>query len=88
MNKEKKLVPKLRFPEFLSTGAWDADGLGVMADFVYEKIALERVALENYVSTENILADYGGIDRASKIPTTGSVTRFQPNDTLVSNIRP
>ena len=88
MNKEKKLVPKLRFPEFLSTGAWDADGLGVMADFVYEKIALERVALENYVSTENILADYGGIDRASKLPTTGSVTRFQPNDTLVSNIRP
>jgi len=83
-----RLVPKLRFPEFLSAGTWDADGLGVVADFVNEKIALERVALENYVSTENILADFGGIDRASKLPTTGSVTRFQSNDTLVSNIRP
>lgn len=88
-NKGKlQLVPKLRFPEFLNAGAWDADGLGVVADFVNEKIALERVALANYVSTENILADYGGIDRASKLPTTGSVTRFQTNDTLVSNIRP
>jgi type I restriction enzyme S subunit len=90
MSTEEKtrLVPQLRFPEFFSAGTWDADGLGVVADFVNEKIALERVALENYVSTENILADFGGIDRASKLPTTGSVTRFQLNDTLVSNIRP
>jgi type I restriction enzyme S subunit len=81
-------VPKLRFPEFLGAGEWGADDLGLVADFVNEKIALEQVALENYVSTENILADYGGIGKASKLPTTGSVTRFQLNDTLVSNIRP
>jgi len=55
---------------------------------VNEKVPLERVALENYVSTENILPDYGGVDKASKLPTTGSVTRYRPNDTLVSNIRP
>jgi type I restriction enzyme, S subunit len=82
------VVPKLRFPEFLGAGGWDADNLGLVADFINEKIALERVALENYVSTENILADYGGIGKASKLPATGSVTRFQLNDTLVSNIRP
>ena len=82
------LVPKLRFPEFLDAEGWDADGLGKVADFVNEKIPVERVALENYVSTENILADYGGVAIASKLPTTGSVTRYRPNDTLVSNIRP
>jgi type I restriction enzyme, S subunit len=87
-DQQTKLVPKLRFPEFENSGAWEADDLGVVADFVKEKIALERVALENYVSTENILADFGGVDRASKLPTSGSVTRFQLNDTLVSNIRP
>ncbi len=88
-NKDKaSLVPKLRFPEFLGVGGWDADDLGLVADFVNEKIALEIVALENYVSTENVLADYGGIGKALKFPTTGSVTRFQLNDTLVSNIRP
>ena len=85
---KRSLLPQLRFPEFLSAGTWCADGLGVVADFVNEKIALERIALENYVSTENILADFDGIDNASKLPTTGSVTRFQSNDTLVSNIRP
>lgn len=82
------LTPKLRFPEFREAEGWDADPLGDVADFVNEKIPLERVALENYVSTENILPDYGGVARASKLPTTGSVTRFRPNDTLVSNIRP
>ena len=89
-NKEeaRPAVPKLRFPEFREAGAWDRDALGHVADFVNEKIPLERVALENYVSTENILADYGGVTGASKLPTTGSVTRYRPNDTLVSNIRP
>ena len=82
------LVPRLRFPEFRGAGEWKTDGLGTVADFVNEKINLERVALDCYVSTENVLPDYGGIARASKLPTTGSVTRFVPNDTLVSNIRP
>jgi type I restriction enzyme S subunit len=82
------LVPKLRFPEFRGADGWDADALGVVANFVNEKVPLERVALENYISTENILPDYGGIAKASKLPTTGAVTRYRPNDTLVSNIRP
>ena len=82
------LVPKLRFPEFRGADGWDADALGDVANFVNEKVPLERVALENYISTENILPDYGGIAKASKLPTTGSVTRYRPNDTLVSNIRP
>jgi type I restriction enzyme S subunit len=82
------LVPKLRFPEFRGAVAWDCDALENVADFVNEKIPLERVGLENYVSTENILADYGGVTKASKLPTTGSVTRYRPHDILVSNIRP
>ncbi len=82
------LVPKLRFPAFREAEGWDSDELGKVADFVNEKIPLERVSLENYVSTENVLPDYGGVARASKLPTTGSATRFRPNDSLVSNIRP
>ncbi len=82
------LVPKLRFPEFREAEGWNVDLLGNVAEFVNEKIPLERVEVENYISTENILPDYGGITRASKLPATGSVTRFRANDTLVSNIRP
>ncbi len=83
-----KLVPKLRFPEFRGAEGWDSDELGKVADFVNEKVPLERIPLENYISTENILPDFGGVALASKLPTTGSVTRFRNNDTLVSNIRP
>jgi type I restriction enzyme S subunit len=41
------LVPKLRFPEFQGAAGWDVDPLGDVADFVNEKIPLERVALGN-----------------------------------------
>jgi type I restriction enzyme S subunit len=90
MHKQEKqaLLPKLRFPEFREAGEWDADELGKVAVFVNEKIPVAQVALENYVSTENILQDFGGVARASELPTTGAVTRFRPHDTLVSNIRP
>lgn len=83
-----RLAPKLRFPEFREAEGWDAESLGQVAVFVNEKIPLENVSLENYVSTENLLPDYGGVVSASKLPTTSSVTRYRPNDTLVSNIRP
>jgi type I restriction enzyme S subunit len=81
-------VPRLRFPEFQEGEEWDADELGEISEFVNEKIPLEQIAIENYVSTENILPEYGGVARASKLPAVGSVTRFRTNDTLVSNIRP
>ncbi|MFY3653400.1 restriction endonuclease subunit S [Achromobacter xylosoxidans] len=90
MQPEKKedFVPKLRFPEFLGAGSWGAGELRTVATFVNEKIPVNQVALKNYISTENILPDYGGITQASKLPNVSSVTRFKPTDTLVSNIRP
>ena len=82
------LVPKLRFPEFRGAEGWDSATLKEVAAFVSEKIPVEQVELANYISTENILPDYSGVTSAAKMPSTGSVTRFRSNDTLVSNIRP
>jgi type I restriction enzyme S subunit len=82
------LVPKLRFPEFGGLTGWKANDLVEVADFVNEKVNVAKVSPEAYVSTECILPDYAGIAGASKLPATGSVTRFKPDDTLVSNIRP
>jgi len=44
--------------------------------------------IENYVSTENLLPEYGGVTIASKLPPAGSFTRFRKGDILISNIRP
>jgi type I restriction enzyme, S subunit len=81
-------VPKLRFPEFQNALEWKQDTLEKVAHFVTERIALAKLTVENYISTENILPDYEGVTRASKLPASGSATRFKVNDVLISNIRP
>lgn len=90
MAKKGKLtvVPRLRFPEFQEREEWSVDSLAVVADFVNEKISLSSVSTAEYVSTENLLPDYGGVAVASKLPAVGSVTRYQIGDVLISNIRP
>ena len=42
---------------------------------------------ENYISTENMLPNCGGVTSASSVPTT-KVTSFLEGDVLLSNIRP
>ena len=43
---------------------------------------------KNYISTENMLPDKGGVVAASSFPSTGNVSTYQKGDVLVSNIRP
>ena len=42
----------------------------------------------NYISTENMLPDKGGIVAASSLPNSGNVSIYHKGDVLVSNIRP
>jgi type I restriction enzyme S subunit len=81
-------VPKLRFPEFWDAGEWEKDELGKISLFINERIPLDQLTLKNYVSTENILPDYEGLVIASKLPSSGTASRFKTNDVLISNIRP
>ena len=55
--------------------------------YVSSKIPVGQVQLSNYVSTENLLQNKGGLSVANKLPS-GKVTAFQAGDVLVSNIRP
>ncbi|EGI71751.1 type I restriction-modification system, specificity subunit S [Pseudoalteromonas distincta] len=92
MNKstEKGLVPELRFPEFKNDAEWEKKVLNNkdIATFVKDREPLEQLKLNSYVSTENLLADYAGVAKASKLPPSGSFTSYKPNDVLISNIRP
>lgn len=85
---KRKLMPSLRFPEFQDAPEWEEKNLGNVSIFVNERMPLEQLTLAEYISTENILPDYEGVKTASKLPPTGSVTRFKTNDVLISNIRP
>ena len=61
--------------------------LSDICSYVNSKIPVEQVQLANYVSTENLLQNKGGLSVANKLPS-GKVTAFQVGDVLVSNIRP
>ncbi len=89
-NNELKNIPKLRFPQFQNDGEWNKKNLGNkdVSMFVKERESLNNLTLEKYVSTENLLPDYTGVKRSSKLPPAGSFIKFKTNDILISNIRP
>ena len=83
-------MPTLRFPEFQNDKGWNAGLLGNnrVSKFVKNRVALDQLRLDTYVSTENLLPDYAGISKASKLPPSGSFTQYKKGDVLISNIRP
>lgn len=86
-NNNKTLnVPNLRFPEF--SGEWKKCSLGNVTDFVKERISSDKLSFINYVSTENMRSDFGGINPAISIPNNTNVIHYQKGDVLLSNIRP
>lgn len=87
-SKQVKNIPELRFPEFLNDGEWEEKELIDISDFINEKIALNKLTLNNYISTENLLQDFSGVAISSKLPDVKTVTHFKENDILISNIRP
>lgn len=89
MNKNiKGVFPKWRFLEFKGNGDWERKKLGEMAFIVNDKIAIEKLSAETYISTENMLPNFAGVSTASQLPQTGNFTKFKAGDILVSNIRP
>jgi type I restriction enzyme S subunit len=62
--------------------------LGDICKYITDKIAVGEISLGDYVSTENLLPEKGGLSLASNLPQAGKVTRYKIGDVLVSNIRP
>lgn len=62
--------------------------LNDVAKFVTSKVEISNIDESNYVSTENMLPNKGGVDLATSLPDTKSVREYLPNDILINNIRP
>lgn len=58
-----------------------------LCSYVKTKVETSNYSIEDYISTENMLPEKGGITIVSSFPS-GKVTEFQENDILISNIRP
>ena len=76
----------MRFPEF--SGEWDRYKLEEVATISKERIGVDMLSSKNYISTENMRSNFGGVGEATNLPASGNVMKFQQGDTLLSNIRP
>ena len=75
-------VPTLRFPEF--AGEWQDTTLGNVCVYRKTRRTAEK---KNYISTENILQNYQGVERFTSNKSI-SGDGFNKNDILMGNIRP
>lgn len=67
---------------------WKIGKLSDIAEYSNDTISTEFTSFENYISTENMLPNRGGISRASSLPTGNTVKSYRTTDVLISNIRP
>lgn len=54
----------------------------------YRKERTTNFNLENYITTENMLSDKGGVIVAESLPDCKTLPKYEVNDILLSNIRP
>ncbi|XOC01553.1 restriction endonuclease subunit S [Pseudomonadota bacterium DY0742] len=67
---------------------WSVKSIGDVARFTSGKIETSSLSEENYISTENMLENRGGVVRASSLPSVATVPSFAAGQVLISNIRP
>lgn len=85
-NNKNSNSPALRFPGF--TEPWQRTMLDRIVTFEKKRLRNCDLRLTEYVSTDNMLSDFGGVRVANRISETGTSTSFIKGDILVSNIRP
>ena len=60
--------------------------LSEVSDYVNERVKVENLTVENYISTENMLPYKGGIDNATKLPAAKTTSLYSKGVILLLNI--
>jgi type I restriction enzyme, S subunit len=67
---------------------WRIGGVNDLCSYSTKRISIDELTTDNYISTENMLQDRGGVTIASNLPNATNVTNFEIGNILISNIRP
>lgn len=59
-----------------------------IAFYVSEKISVDSIKIKEYITTDNMLPNRGGVEECSSFPKVKNVTKYNNRDILISNIRP
>ena len=55
---------------------------------IYRNERTKKIDYETYITTENMLPNRGGVIQTEALPDSKTVSKYLPNDILLSNIRP
>lgn len=64
------------------------DILSSYSFYVTEKIEINKLNVDNYISVDNLLQNKKGIKKSEYLPEDGNAIRFKQGDILLGNIRP
>jgi len=67
---------------------WKVGTLKDICHYSNDRVAVETLNDEIYISTENMLPNKQGFVKATSLPTTAYTTAYHSGDVLISNIRP
>lgn len=67
---------------------WENYQLKDIANYWNGKVEASGLDSKNYISTDNLVPDRGGVVDSNYVPISGNVTSYSENDILISNIRP
>ena len=59
-----------------------------ICEYISERVNIDTLSKDNYISTENMQPNKGGVTASSGLPIAGSAIKYNVNDILISNIRP
>ncbi len=76
-------IDKENLPE-----GWRVGRVADLCEYSSQRIFINELNLYNYISTENMLQNRGGVIQANNLPAAGGVTKFEIGNILISNIRP
>ena len=81
-----KTVATLSYPRIETK--FESVKLANIAPFVSTKVALSKIDVKTYVSTENMLQNRAGVQVFEGQPSIDKITEYHNGDILISNIRP
>lgn len=76
-------IDKENLPE-----GWKIGVLSDLCSYSSNRISIQELSTETYISTENMLPERNGITLANNLPSVTTVNNFKSGDILISNIRP
>lgn len=88
LDKAIKTTPILVYPKIECKEDISSEKLSVVAPYVTVSIKMPSISVADYITTDNMLQNRGGIVTYNGIPNIDSITEFRKGDILVSNIRP